>query len=188
MSKWSLIGSMLLIAACAPAGEAPGGRDGAPVPPDDTGALSPAPWAGTPLAANEVPEAARTAWSRAENQESCALLVPAAPVPGGDGAVPREATFAGGWAIAYDLPDQRSAFGVAGTGTDASGEGIYDEWPHLREWGDGSRAGYGPEGGTGPNQLAYLRVSGQECLYNVWSRLGVDHLEKLLESLRFAEP
>ncbi len=50
---------------------------------------------------------------------------------------------------------------------------------------DGSSAGYGPEGGTGPSDLAYLRIQGQECLYNVWSRLGRAHLEHLLESLRF---
>ena len=41
------------------------------------------------------------------------------------------------------------------------------------------------EGGSGPNQLAYLTIPGQGCLYNVWSRLGVDHLEYLLGQLRF---
>ena len=50
---------------------------------------------------------------------------------------------------------------------------------------DGSTAGYGPEGGTGPAQLAYLRIAGQGCLYNVWSRLGRAHLEQLLGALRF---
>jgi hypothetical protein len=45
----------------------------------------------------------------------------------------------------------------------------------------------GPEGGTGPNQLAYLRIAGQGCLYNVWSRLGTTHLESLLGSIRFID-
>lgn len=44
---------------------------------------------------------------------------------------------------------------------------------------------YGPEGGQGPNQLAYLRVSGQRCLYNIWSRLGQEHLEQLIRELRY---
>jgi hypothetical protein len=72
---------------------------------------------------------------------------------------------------------------VAGTGSRAE-DPAYDEWPHRRSWADGSTAGYGPEGGTGPNQLAYLRIAGEGCLYNVWSRLGVEHLEAVLEGLR----
>ena len=87
-------------------------------------------------------------------------------------------------ARAWDVPGLRSAFGVAGTGVEP-GPGTYDDWPHRVRWRDGSEAGYGPEGGTGPNQLAYLRVPGQRCLYNVWSALGRSHLEALLERLRF---
>jgi len=45
--------------------------------------------------------------------------------------------------------------------------------------------GYGREGGTGPNWLAYVRIPGQDCLYNVWSRRGQAHLEELLAELRF---
>jgi len=52
-------------------------------------------------------------------------------------------------------------------------------------WDDGSRVDFGPEGGTGPNELAYLRIEGQDCLYNVWSRLGRDQLEQLIRELRF---
>ena len=133
-----------------------------------------------------VPQVYLTAWRAAENRASCALLAPNT-LGAGEGAAPRRATFAGGWGIAYDQPGLRSAFGVAGTGADASAQGMYDDWPHERVWADGSRAGYGAEGGSGPNLLAYLRVEGQRCLYNVWSRLGRDHLEQLLESLRFVD-
>jgi hypothetical protein len=84
---------------------------------------------------------------------------------------------------AYDLPNLRSAFGIAGTGSHAS-DPAYDEWPDRQTWDDGSSVGYGPEGGTGPNQLAYLRIEGQDCLYNVWSRLGKEHLEHLIGELR----
>ncbi|WP_420126298.1 hypothetical protein [Longimicrobium sp.] len=122
-------------------------------------------------------------WRKAANRSTCALVAPANPGAVA-GAVPRGAYFAGGWAVAYDQTGLRSAFGVAGTGSRAA-DPSYDEWPHRRVWSDGSGAGYGPEGGSGPNQLAYLRIQGQDCLYNVWSRLGREHLELLLESLRF---
>jgi hypothetical protein len=77
------------------------------------------------------------------------------------------------------------AFGIAGSGTTAEG-GTY-AWPDTLRWADGSSAGHGPEGGTGPNRLAFLRIAGQGCLYNVWSRLGRAHLERLLAELRFVE-
>jgi hypothetical protein len=89
--------------------------------------------------------------------------------------------------VAYDLPTERSAFGVAGTGTSAWSGDVYDAWPVHRTFADGSRAGYGPEGGTGPNWLAYVRIPGQDCLYTVWSRLGRAHLEQLLGELRFVD-
>jgi hypothetical protein len=74
---------------------------------------------------------------------------------------------------------------VAGAGSSA-GDSTY-EWPDNIHWSDGSSVTYGPEGGTGPNQLGYLRIAGQGCLYNIWSRLGRDHLEYLLGQLRFVE-
>jgi hypothetical protein len=141
-----------------------------------------APWRAPALPVAEIPSVYVSQWERAQNRASCALLAPAAL--GAEGASPRAAQFSGGWAVAYDLPEIRSAFGIAGTGVEAEGPS-YAEWPHWRSWADGSRAGYGPEGGTGPSQLAYLEVAGQTCLYNVWSRLGVDHLEYLIEQLRF---
>lgn len=144
-----------------------------------------APWSAARLPSADVPPVYRTEWQRAENRRSCALLVPASLGDGTD-ARPRAAVFSGGWAVAYDRGSLRSAFGIAGSGT-APDSTTYDNWPHRIRWADGSSAGYGPEGGTGPNQLAYLRVAGQDCLYNVWSRLGVAHLEFLLSQLRFVE-
>jgi hypothetical protein len=123
-------------------------------------------------------------WRAAENRATCAPV--AFSSLGAEHATPRAATFSGGWAVAYDQPQRRSAFGIAGAGVLAS-EPSYDDWPHRRAWADGSTAGYGPEGGTGPNQLAYLRIAGQGCLYNVWSQLGVEHLEYLLGAIRFID-
>lgn len=143
-----------------------------------------APWSRDTLRPEQVPAEYMRAWSAAGNRSSCALIAPAAVrVQGGR---PRIAQFAGGWAVAYDTPEQRSAFGVAGTGTTPNAT-TFDAWPHRRRWADGSSAGWGPEGGTGPNQLAYLRIAGQECLYNVWSRLGEAHLRQLLLELRFVK-
>ena len=74
---------------------------------------------------------------------------------------------------------------MAGTGTTAWASGLYQGWPHKLVYSDSSRVGYGPEGGTGPNWLAYVQIPGQDCLYNVWSRQGRVHLEALLARLRF---
>lgn len=152
-------------------------------------ALPSAPWSQPPLAPDEVPPAYLTARGEAENREWCALLAFRDPPAGGSDVEPtvRTAQFGGGWGVAYDLPGLRSAFGVAGTGVEP-GPDTYDGWPYRALWRDGSRAGYGPEGGSGPKQLAYLRVEGQRCLYNVWSHLGREHLEALLEELRFVAP
>ena len=155
---------------------------GTPVP-DPTPA--PAPWQGNAVSAAAVPAVYLSEWQRAANRTTCAPVA-FARLGAGAGATPRAATFSGGWAVAYDMEGQRSAFGIAGAGVEATSPS-YNEWPYHRRWADGSTAGYGPEGGTGPNQLAYLRIAGQGCLYNVWSRLGREHLEYLLGEIRFIE-
>lgn len=142
-----------------------------------------APWQQPPLAADAVPPVYLEQWRQAENRASCAPMAPDALRAPAEASA-RAARFSGGWGVAYDLPDLRSAFGVAGTGVEPS-EDTYADWPNKKTWPDGSTVGYGPEGGDGPKSLAYLQISGQECLYNVWSQLGVDHLEFLLDHLRF---
>lgn len=187
----ALLGALVL--ACT---NPPPGDGGAPPPdpgdgrPGDAaipapGSTPPAPWSAAPLSAAQTPPVFIEQWQAAENRATCAPIAPA-DLGAGAGATPRAAEFAGGWGVAYDQPSLRSAFGVAGAGVAAEGPG-YDEWPRRRTWADGSSAGYGPEGGSGPNQLAYLRIAGQGCLYNVWSRLGIEHLEYLLDQLRFVE-
>jgi hypothetical protein len=178
--------SCALLVASAACGGSGSGPDG-PSPDDPApGQPAPAPWSGAPLAATDIAPAYLEAWRGAENREECALLAFDDPPPATVDATIRTARFGGGWGVAYDLPELRSAFGVAGTGVDAASPS-YDEWPNHVEWADGSRAGYGPEGGRGPNQLAYLRVAGEACLYNVWSQIGVDHLEEILARLRRVE-
>jgi hypothetical protein len=149
----------------------------------------PSPWSESPLAPASIPAVYLDVWRGAENRARCALLAPERLDPVlQQAAQPRAATFSGGWGVAYDTPQVRSAFGVAGTGTTAWSGDIYDAWPHRRVFADSSRVGYGREGGgIGPNWLAYVRIPGQECLYNVWSRRGREHLEELLGQLRFVE-
>ena len=89
-------------------------------------------------------------------------------------------------AILLGLAFAGSAFGIAGAGIEADDDDQY-QWPYAIDWADGSHAGYGLEGGTGPGHLAYLRIQGQGCLYNVWSKHGEAHLVSLLESLRYVE-
>jgi hypothetical protein len=145
-----------------------------------------APWREAPLPRDAVPNVYLVEWEKSQNRTWCTLIAPRSVGALGEGATPRAAHFAGGWAVAYDLPHLRSAFGIAGAGVRA-GDPSYAKWPYVYEWGDGSKVEYGPEGGQGPNQLAYLRIAGQDCLYNVWSRLGREHLELLLRELRMVQ-
>jgi hypothetical protein len=178
----SLAALVAASAACAGAAAPP--ADQPPTPPPPASDPRPAaPWSGAALSASAVPGAYLAQWRAADNRATCAPIAPAS-LGAQSAAQPRAATFSGGWAVAYDLPGRRSAFGVAGTGSRAS-DPAYNAWPHNVRWADGSTAGYGPEGGTGPKQLAYLRIAGQGCLYNVWSELGREHLESLLASLHF---
>lgn len=158
-----------------------------------------APWSQPPLPHNQVPAVLLSEWRQAENRATCAAL---APQNLGDhqDAQPRAAYFSGGWAIAYDKPGLpgrnpdgtfcpncgRGAFGIAGAGVNVEPQDI-QSWRHRRVWTDGSAAGYGPAGGEGPNYLAFVQVKGQRCLYNIWSFLGQDHLESLLEQLRLVQ-
>lgn len=145
-------------------------------------------------------------WSKAENRAQCAPLVFRSEA--GLAGTPRRAEFSGGWAVAYDVPGLRSAYGVAGTGllpADRNGAHVHRarlmaQWPHFREIRTlpaPSFAGYGLSGaepypsdnpqGNGLHSLAYLRVGGQTCLYNVWSRISRAHLETLLSNLRVVD-
>ena len=146
---------------------------------------SPAPWSAAPLRGAGVPSEYATAWRKADNRRTCAVLAFRNVGVFAQDAEPRRAAFSGGWSVAYDRPGRRSAFGIAGTGTLAADTADAYRWPNTIRWADGSWATYGPEGGTGPNTLAYLYVAGQGCLYNVWTRLGEDHLRLLLRELRF---
>lgn len=160
---WGLVFSVLP-ASTAVAGKIPSSVLGQPV-----------------LKSSQVPAVYIREWRKAQNRKHCAPL--ALTGLNHDGVTPRRASFSGGWGIAYDLPGQRSVYGVAGAGVDAEPftPGVF---PFEKNWSDGSKAYYGLEGGTGPGYLAYLKVAGQRCLYNVWSKQGKEHLEDMLDHLK----
>ena len=169
-------------------------------------------------AAAAVPAAARAPligerialaeWGKAANRHACAPLALASS--GGVRAKARRAEFSSGWAVAFDSPSRRSAYGFAGTGLlpeDSIARhaeqvaALRRQWPYGRAPSGlprGSFAGYGLEGakpysransqGRGGHSLAYVRIPGQTCLYNVWSRVSRRHLERLLDSLRVVGP
>lgn len=168
-------------------------------------ALGPAPWGGAPLPAGAVPDLVVAEWTAAGNRAWCSMLFPEAPLSLQPEATLRSAEFGGGWGLAWDLPDGpgrsaggeycadcgRGAFGVAGIDLAAGGVDL-GIWEERLTWDDGSEAGYGLEGTTaqalpGAPHLAYLVVSGQGCLHNVWSFLGEDHLRALIDQLRLVE-
>lgn len=203
-----LLTPALLLAACGTPTPQP---SASPVPtsvpdlPTRTGDASggtPAPTS-TPTPAIAAEALIRAQWAKAQNRATCAPI--GFTDTGGAGGTARPAKFSGGWAVAFDLPGTRSAYGVAGPGLIQADRGppyaqsrrLTRQWPYQLELPQLERpsfAGYGLEGATpftaanptgkGENALAYVRIHRQQCTYNVWSRLGRAHLETLLRGLQ----
>jgi len=153
------------------------------VPPESLGKT--APWDRDRLALGDVSPVLVEEWRLAENQLWCSGLYP-------DGfdtqdATIRRAEFSGGWALAWDLPGLRSAFGIAGTGS-PSWDDIGVRMPATVSY-DGTIVGYGGEGfDDGARQrLAEFAIPGQLCGYQAWSKLGDEQLLELVDSLRLVE-
>ncbi|MFL9839527.1 hypothetical protein ABS767_01010 [Sphingomonas sp. ST-64] len=211
MSRLSLIPilPLAMLAACDPAPEPSATPSPAPVatPIADGAATPPPPHVGDPppgaapdfVAADLV----RQEWAKADNRAQCAPV--AFTSDGGADGTPRRANFSGGWAVAFDIPGTRSAYGVAGPGVIPIDDQppyrqtrrLMQQWPEFRELSAlqaPSFAGYGLNGaepyradnpgGEGDHSVAYVRIHGQTCTYNVWSRISRAHLETLLDGLR----
>lgn len=152
----------------------------------DTAPVDPAPWDAQPLSTTEVPAVLAEQWRSAENQLWCSALYPS-DLGGVTDATIRAAEFGGGWAVAWDTTEQRSAFGIAGLGLPAWGD-IGVRMPAVVAYGD-QVVGYGGEGfdDGASKRMAEFSVSGQLCGYQVWSELGDEHLLALVDSLRRVE-
>ena len=194
----ALIGLLLACSSSVP-DEEPSGDSSPASPPPSAPTLAAAPWAGARLSRADIPAVYVAQWEKAENRATCSALG-FASLGEGAGARPRPANFSGGWAVAYDKPGEpgveangqfcadcgRGTFGIAGTGADAIGATPPDG-AEIIEWSDGSSASLFLQGGTGPGHLAYVTVRGERCLYNVWTYLGMEHLQFLVQNLRYVE-
>jgi len=134
------------------------------------------------LAAGSVPRVVIAEWRKAENRAGCApLWLDDASVA--DKQI-RARYFGGGWGVTVRNPRR---WGVAGAGVLVTAQDLA-KWKFRRENAAGMRAGYGLEGfDMGPDWLAYVMVPGQSCLYNVWSSVGKEHLEHLVDHLRLVD-
>lgn len=131
-------------------------------------------------ATGDAPEVLIREWKKAENRRTCAPIWS----PAVTGGKLRRASFSGGWAVAIDKKGERSVMGIAGAGVEGAPENL-EKWPYHKQIAGGIRAGYGLEGiNLGPGWLAYVLVPGQGCLYNVWSHVSREDLEKILDGLR----
>lgn len=165
----------------------------------DLGTLPAAPWEDAPIGAREAPAPLLRAWDRAENREWCAPIAPRSLGAAAEGARARAGALEGGWAVEFDRRGMpgiardgsvctdcgRGVFGIAGTSMtpeELAGEADAPA-PSFR---DGSHAEL--EVSEAENvAAATITVTGQGCVYQVWSFLGREHVEELVRELRRVE-
>ena len=147
-----------------------------------------APWTKSAVANSAVDSVYRQEWLKAESKATCPIIaLPKSSSAQLYASKVRRANFASGWGVAYDLPDLRSAYGVANAGTFPAGEEGFN-WPYDITYKDGSTAGYGHKGGKpGADWLAYIVLPESRCFYNVWSAQGKEHLEQMIADLRLVK-
>lgn len=148
-------------------------------------------WRQPAIAKTETDAVYLREWAKSQTKGQCPLL--ALPVTA-HAHIPhhnaRRANFSGGWGVAYDLPNERSAYGVAHSGiSDPLGQSSI--WQDYHLYDDGTELTYGREGGNPDGHwLAYLTLggqyspSGQHCFYNIWSQQSKQHLEQIIKDLR----
>jgi hypothetical protein len=166
----------------------------------DLRTLPAAPWSAPPMSANEAPRQILSAWENADNRESCAPLA-TRTLGAATGARARTSELSGGWLVEFDHPGLpgidrqgrecdtcgRSVFGIAGTAM-APDTLDPDSETLTPTYSDGSHAEVEVTDGDGESVASVtFTVSGQGCVYEVWSLLGADHLAELVAGLRFVE-
>ncbi|WP_435948916.1 hypothetical protein [Psychrobacter sp. DM8] len=143
-----------------------------------------APWTSPAITISDTDAIYHQEWLKSENRSVCPILaLPKQAEAHIARHSVRRARFSGGWGVAYDLPNTRSMYGVANTGVINPSEAAYD-WPYNIYYTDGSKVGYGHEGGDPTaSWLAYV-VTPNNCMYNVWSAQDKAHLEQMIADLR----
>lgn len=156
---------------------------------------STAPWRQPAIAATATEAVYSREWAKSETQDKCPLLaLPKTAAAQLANRSVRRANFSGGWGVAYDLPNERSAYGVAHSGiSDPVGQAAI--WQDYHLYNDGTELTYGREGGDPQGKwLAYLTLgtqyspAGQHCFYNIWSQQSKTHLEQIITELRLVAP
>ncbi|HEV7862528.1 MAG TPA: hypothetical protein VGR20_07495 [Acidimicrobiia bacterium] len=153
-----------------------------------------APWRAAAVARSAVPAPYVTAWDRARNHTTCALLFPLDGGPEMPGAKPTEDKTPNdnGWDIF--LSSGAASIEVLGLFDKATMvDKTSDSGLFTRTWLDGSVAKYSADvGGAAPGTFdpntspfeAVLTLPDQACAYRLYDTLGKDHLEFLFDRLR----
>jgi hypothetical protein len=167
----------------------------------DLATLPPAPWSAAPIAASEAPRQLLSAWENAENRDSCRPLATRS-LGRATGARARTSELSGGWLVEFDRPGLpgidrqgnecdtcgRSVFGIAGTSMQPDALLGPDGDTLAPSYSDGSHAQVEVTDADGESVASVtFTVNGQDCVYEVWSLLGPDHLAELVDGLRFVE-
>jgi len=170
-----------------------------------------------PLPQADVPELVEAWSSDADAQAQCPLLAPDDLGDGaGATPRATDRGQPGAWWVEFDLPGAPGEVDIQSPAVDAGratffvsaladgdrpgGPSVDDSvnrWPSIHHWDDGSAVGWGVagDGVEAPTQptgwptewLAYMKVAGSPCFYQVGSYLSRDHLTYLISHLRLVE-
>jgi hypothetical protein len=166
----------------------------------DTSGLPASPWSEAPLASNEAPAAVMSAWEHADNRAACAPIAPRELGDAGRSARARVGDFDGGWSVEFDQRGQpgiarngeicercgRGVFGIAATNlspSDLVAEDSTAEAPQP-SFADGSHVTVEQ---SAENEPVAATIAIGDCVYQVWSFLGEDHVRELVGSLRVVD-
>lgn len=183
----------------------------------ETRELGDAPWSQPALAASTVPAVFFREWAEDLGTTACPMMAFDDLGPEGIGSTARRANGDSALLVAWDLPAGPGRYssgeycGACGRGAFGTSlweqEGfIQQEWNPTLRYADGSRVWIAPElsielpddrimhrdpqtGDPAPEPyVALIEVAENPgCLYRVWSSFGPDHVEDLVNNLRYAD-
>lgn len=140
------------------------------------------PWRSAKLARAAAPAPWLEAWGRAKNRRTCALLVPSDPGPNmaGAGATFDPVNGDQGW----DVYLRRGPYVIEILGLFNASDSPGKAGDFEKKWPDGSVARYGEDQGAFE---AVLVLPDQSCGYRIYDSQGKEHLEFVLDHLRFVQ-
>ena len=152
----------------------------------------PAPWASAPLELSALPEVYRLEWAEAGQPDTCPFLAFAGLGPEAEAASIRRAEHDREMLVVWDNPDgpghDRRGDPCPDCGRGVVGLGTWQGYgdvvgPATIAWDDGSFANIA----TLPSVYgvsARIQPAGADCMYQLWSHIGVEHVEYLIGRLR----